>query len=203
MHESSLREVSTPALDDNSFSPEQWEAKGTLAPHAANIVMKVLYAARAYRWDLLWTIDWLARHMAEWSKVCDIKLKRCIAYKRTTEKFVMQVYVSIPIHLCNVAMFSDVDFARDIATSKSTLGGYAAIVGPNTWAPIAGICKSHNAVSHSSTVSDILALDLVLRAQLQRQPERAAPQGLRTQVERHRPCGWAQKRPPVRLPLSR
>lgn len=74
MQESSLREVSTPALDDNSFSPEQWETKGTLAPHAANIVLKVLHVARSYRRDLIWMVNWLARHMAKRNQVFDMKL---------------------------------------------------------------------------------------------------------------------------------
>lgn len=33
------------------------------------------------------------------------------------------------------------------------------ISGPNTWAPIAWICKSQHAVSRSFAESDVLALD--------------------------------------------
>lgn len=67
-------------MNDNSCSPEQWETQRALAPHAANIVMKVLYVVRVYRWDLLWPVSWLARHMTKWNQVCDTKLRRCIAY---------------------------------------------------------------------------------------------------------------------------
>lgn len=77
----------------------------------------------------------------------------------------MPLYVIDPIHVCNVAAFSDVGFAWDVATCKSATGVYVAIVGPNTWAPTAGACKSQPAVIHSATESDILALDFVLRSE--------------------------------------
>lgn len=69
--------------DDNSFSPKQWETKGPLAPHVTELVMIVLYVARVYRWDLLWTTNWLAMQMAKWSQA---KLKRRIAYMKATGK---------------------------------------------------------------------------------------------------------------------
>ena len=39
------------------------------------------------------------------------------------------------------------------------------LVGPNTWAPLAAICKSQTAVSHSSTEAETIALDHVLRTE--------------------------------------
>lgn len=94
--------------------------------------MKALYMARVYRWDLLWTTNWLVRHMTKWSQVRDMKLKRRIAYVKPTEKFAMQSYINDPIHRCNVALLSDADLAGDVATSKSATGGYVALVRRNT-----------------------------------------------------------------------
>lgn len=98
-------------MDDNSFSAEQWETKGALAPHAANSVINVLYVARVYRWGLLWMASGLAMHVTTWNPVSDIELRRCIAYMKPTEALVMQSCVTEHIHISNVAAFSDAEFA--------------------------------------------------------------------------------------------
>lgn len=63
-----------------SCSPEQWETRGALAPRVAKFVMKMLYAASVCvcvcQWDLLWTLNWPARHMTKLNQVCGIKLRR-------------------------------------------------------------------------------------------------------------------------------
>ena len=60
-------------------------------------------------------------------------------------------------------MYSDADWAGDNRTSKSTTGAFIALVGKNTFAPISALCKGQTVVSHSSTESEIVALDTVLR----------------------------------------
>lgn len=69
-------------------------------------------------------VNCLASHMTKRGQVCDMK--------KATESPVMQSCVNGPIHLCNVAVFSDADFVGVAATSKPTTGGYAAILGPNS-----------------------------------------------------------------------
>lgn len=66
-----------------------------------------------------------------------------------TEKVVMQSFFNDPTRLCSAAVFSDADFALDTPSTMSTTGGYIAIMGPNTWARMAGICKSQHAVGCS------------------------------------------------------
>ena len=78
---------------------------------------------------------------------------------------VLTSYVGDPIADCHLALFSDADFAGDIVDAKSTSGCMLAVVGPSTFAPISGISKSQNCVSHSSTESELLALDFALRTE--------------------------------------
>ena len=66
---------------------------------------------------------------------------------------------------CKVVLFSDADFAGDLQTSKSTSGAFLATVGRNTYVPINAICKRQFVVSHSSTESEIVALDFALRSE--------------------------------------
>ena len=50
------------------------EVRGELAPHAASILMKLLYAARIARFDLLRNINTLARNVTKWTVKDDVRL---------------------------------------------------------------------------------------------------------------------------------
>ena len=75
----------------------------------------------------------------------------------------MTCYVGDSPEKCSLVWWSDADFASDLQDSKSTSGGYLMLVGPKTSAPIAWLCKKQGAVSHSSTETEIIALDAGLR----------------------------------------
>ena len=53
---------SRPGQDSESLN------RGNLAPHAASVLMKLLYAARIARFDLLRSINALARNVTKWTK---------------------------------------------------------------------------------------------------------------------------------------
>ena len=55
------------------------------------------------------------------------------------------------------------DFAGDLEDSKSTSGGILCIFGSRTFVPISWMCKKQTSVSHSSTESEIISLDALLR----------------------------------------
>lgn len=103
-----LRRVQTPFLDDSmAFAKGEpqicntcWAKKkrgldlaevrtqvdaspppqGVLAPIASRVLMKVLYAARMARPDLLKAIKSLVRKVTRWGVVCDAKLHRLMCY---------------------------------------------------------------------------------------------------------------------------
>ena len=64
---------------------------------------------------------------------------------------------------CRLGLFQDSDFAGDLEDSKSTSGGTLCIFGSHTFVPIRWMCKKQTAVSHSSTESEIISLDIGLR----------------------------------------
>ena len=64
---------------------------------------------------------------------------------------------------CRLGLFQDSDFARDLEDSKSTSGGTLCIFGSHTFVPTSWMCKKQTAVSHSSTESDIISLDIGLK----------------------------------------
>ena len=62
-------------------------------------------------------------------------------------------------------VYVDASFADCVRTNKSTSGCLIALAGPNTFVPIAAICKKQTCVSHSSTESEIIAAELGLRTE--------------------------------------
>ena len=84
-----LKKAATPFLDDNVLEKEQQalEAqsldssakKGVLQPIAASILMKVLYAARLARFDLLKAVGNLASKITKWDRTCDRQLHRLVS----------------------------------------------------------------------------------------------------------------------------
>ena len=71
--------------DASDFRPESVEVqRGALAPHAASILMKLLYAARIARFDLLRSINSLARNVTKWSIQDDAKLYHLMCYVNST-----------------------------------------------------------------------------------------------------------------------
>ena len=64
--------------------PPEPREPGTLAPIAAKVIMKVFYAARVARFDLLRAIGFLACHITKWGGLCDERLHRLMCYIRTT-----------------------------------------------------------------------------------------------------------------------
>ena len=66
-----LKPSTTPRLDDQNFTEEDWtDTKGTLAPIAASVLMNMLYLARCCRFDLLFPVCALAREVTKWTNAC-------------------------------------------------------------------------------------------------------------------------------------
>ena len=64
---------------------------------------------------------------------------------------------------CRLGLFQDSDFAGDLEDSKSTSGGTLCVSGSHTFVPLSWMCKKQTAVSHSSTESEVISLDIGLR----------------------------------------
>ena len=83
-----------------------------------------------------------------------------------TSKLVLHGAVGDPIPEFQLAAFSDASHADDLDDSVSTSGGFVAIVGPSTFFPICASCKKQTAVAHSSTESEFIALESLLRCEV-------------------------------------
>ena len=163
--ETALKFAPTPSLDEGVFTDDDLTEKGTLGSHAAKILMKVLYAARMCRYDLLFAVCSLARSITRWSRACDKRMHRLMSYVHHHKHLMMQSIVGDPLDACRLLLFADADFAGDKTESKSTSGGVLVLVGPNTWAPLGAVCKAQAAVSHSSTEAEVISFEFGLRTE--------------------------------------
>ena len=164
-----LRKVDTPFLAEKLETP-MWEDKdkvpeGNLKSIAAKVLMKILYAARMARYDLLRPTCALASLVTKWTPKCDRALHRLVSYINCTLDRKMIAWVGDMEGDLQVRLFSDADFAGDESTMRSTSGVFMALKGPNTSFPLAGTSKKQTAVSHSTPEAEIVAADLAVRAE--------------------------------------
>ena len=156
-------ENKTTRIDDHHFKEEEMKSVGELSQVCSQIVLKCLYLARIGRPDILWSVNFLARSITKWTKACDKRLNRLISYIHHTCEYRQYCHVGNTAKQCRPGLFQDSDFAGDLEDSKSTSGGTLCIFGSHTFVPLSWMCKKQTVVSHSSTESEIISLDIGLR----------------------------------------
>ena len=148
---------SRPGQDSESLS------RGNLAPHAASVLMKLLYAARIARFDLLRSINALARNVTKWTKDDDARLNHLMCYVNSTLSLKMIGWVGDKIEDLSLGLFADADFAGCAQSLRSTSGSHLQVQGKFTRFPLAGGSKRQGCVSHSTPEAEIVAADTALR----------------------------------------
>ena len=132
---------------------------------AQKILMKVLYAARLGRYDILRATCMLARRVSKWNEDCDRRLHRLMSYLHCTNELVTTGYVGDDIDHCKIGLFCDADFAGDKTDSRSTSGIFLVIVGPRTYFPITAVSKKQECVSLSTCESEMVSLALGIKSE--------------------------------------
>ena len=153
--------VFTPCMDDH-HQEEELKSVGELSKVCSQIVLKCLYWER-FGSDVLWSVNELARAVTKWTEVCDKRLNSLISYIHHTCAFQQYCYVGNTAIQCRLGLCQDSDFAGNLEDSKSNSDGALCVFGSQTFVPKNWMCKKQTSVSHSSTESEIIFLDAVLR----------------------------------------
>ena len=162
---SSLKRASTPFHDNKVAKPKEDDEKsGRLQSIASKVLMKILFAARMARYDLLRATQALASRVTKWSEDCDVGLHRLVSYINSTLDLTMQSFIGDRFRDCQLWLFADADFAGE-HDSKSTTGSYMVLVGPNTYFPINAFSKKQTAITMSSTEAEVIAANHAVRTQ--------------------------------------
>ena len=107
-----LQKVATPFIDENTaWAPPDGEPTGILKNVALKILMKILYAARMARPDILRATCMLARRVSKWCPDSDRRLHRLVSYLSSTREAQQHAYVGDTFADCRLAQFCDADFA--------------------------------------------------------------------------------------------
>ena len=125
-------------------SPGESE-RGALAPHAASVLMKLLYAARIARFDLLRSINSLARNVTKWTIDDDAKLYHLMCYVNSSLSKRMTGWVGDNFNELTLSLFADADFAGCAQSLRSTSGSHMHIQGNHTRFPLSGGSKRQGA----------------------------------------------------------
>ena len=162
---SKLKRTSALFHDNKVARPkEEDEKSGMLQPIASKVLMKILFAARMARYDLLRATQSLASRVTKWSEGCDIGLHRLVSYINSTLDLTMQSFIGDRFRDCQLWLFADADFAGE-HDSKSTTGSYMVLVGPNTYFPINAFSKKQTAITMSSTEAEVVAANHAVRTE--------------------------------------
>ena len=137
--------------DGSALKPDQREGtpelamkepvRGHLAPHAASVLMKLLYGARIARFDLLRQVNRLARNVHRWTDSDDRGLHHLMCCVHHTKHWRMVGWVGDPMDDVHLALYADADFAGCVESLRSTSGGHLNLQGPNTRFPLSGSSK--------------------------------------------------------------
>ena len=99
-------------LDPERHQPEHHADRGRLQPIASKILMKILWAARLARFDLLRAVSHLATFVTKWTSECDRRLHRLIGYIKATRHYRMVGWVGDKLEQLQPHMFADAVFAE-------------------------------------------------------------------------------------------
>ena len=115
--------------------------EGIMGELAMSVLMKILYAARYARHDLLGAVAKLAQCIHKWTPSCDKGLHRLMAYVKYSLPYRQVGWVGDSLSDLKVHLYSDADFAGCAETKRSTTGIHTVVLGPWTCFPINGQSK--------------------------------------------------------------
>jgi hypothetical protein len=136
-----------------------------LQPFASRILMKILYAARMCRCDLLRAVCGLASCATNWTHQCDRDLRILICYIDATKDHAMIGWCGDPSSALELRVYADADFAGCVRTMRSTTGVILAMSGPDARVILTGVSKRRTAMSRSTPEAEIIAADRAMRAE--------------------------------------
>ena len=119
--------------------------------------MKILYAARMARFDLLRPTCRLACYITKWTPLCDKQLHRLICYINSSLSVRMTGWIGDNADALNPHVYADADLAGCCDSQRSTSGAHMAVQGPNSRFPISALSKRQGSVSTSTPEAEIVS----------------------------------------------
>ena len=137
---------------------------GLLAPHAASLVMKLMYGVRMAGPHLSTIVSRLASQISKWNRDSDRRLHRVYCYIYGSINMVLTGTLSTADKdaLCIVA-WPDADFCGDVMSTRSTSGHYLEVEGlGGRCFPISWGSNKQGGTARCTAESETLSLDRCL-----------------------------------------
>jgi hypothetical protein len=161
-----LIRADTPFIDETSMlaleEDDHEKHRGILSSIASRVLMKILYAARVGRFDLLRPVCWLATKVTKWSKTCDRALHKLVSYINSSLDVSCYGWIGDPLENLELTIYADANWAEK-PTFVSTSGCFLCLSGRNTFFPLAALSKKQTAKSHSTPEAETVSADVAIR----------------------------------------
>ena len=156
----------SPYLDENFENGK--DQPGKFASTAASHLMKLLFAARLCRPDLLVAITRLATRVSAWQQCHDKHLHRLFQYVEGAPDLELTGSLrASDLDGCSLTMWVDADLASDLETAKSTSGMFLELTsadGARSW-PLSWRTKKQGSTASSTCEAEYIALSTCLKAE--------------------------------------
>ena len=166
--EKSLAIARTPYLPEN-FSCKDGEDPGIHAKTCSSHLMKLLFAARLARPDLVVAITRLASKVTTWNKSHDRALRRLMQYTlHAADLELVGSLSSEDLGNAVLVMSPDADLAGDLETTKSTSGLWLELRsedGKRCW-PLSWRSKRQGSTASSTCEAEMISLATALKAEV-------------------------------------
>ena len=170
-----LKKFDTPFVEATAeqLQSEALKQKGLLADVASSLLMTLLFMARMCRGELLYAINMLARDVSRWTRLHDVQLHRIFSYLAANTDIALVSEVCTgdeALDAIVVIGYPDADHAGDPCTARSTSGNLSEVAampdnaGVSAWTALTTwTSKRQSCVSHSSTESELVSADRLMR----------------------------------------
>ena len=131
---------------------------GRLHPIASSMLMRILYAGRMARFDLLRAVNSLACVVAYWDDDADRRLHQLVSYINCTLKYRQTGWIGDDRSLLAPHDYCDANFAGCPRTLRSTSGIQQQLEGPNSCFPLSAMSKRQAHANDSTPAAELSAL---------------------------------------------
>ena len=140
------------------------EDRGQLGPLATSMLMRILYAAREARFDLLRAVNKMSCVVAYWNSDADLRLQRLVSYIKSTLHYRQYGWIGDSPKDLQPHAYTDADFAGCSRTLRSTTGLQLQLEGPHSCFPIAASSKRQPHVADSTPAAELSALHTLMKS---------------------------------------
>ena len=126
-----FNKIRSKAAKSKAKSAEDKVDRGLLGPLATSILMRILYAAREARFDLLRAVNKMSCNVAYWNAESDLRMERLVSYIKSSLHYRQFGWIGDKSELLQPHAYTDADFAGCTRTLRSTTGIQLQVEGPH------------------------------------------------------------------------